>query len=1021
MTEKIRKKAEVIAAIALVLLSALVVAGSVHALEPQKGTIDFVLLYTDVETGDSYFLTNVGVYLYDMEGNYVSHTNSSTNGIVDFSGITYGNYIIRTEPAVKNGYLYTANFTYVHLDGNGVKEISTGASLTSMNVDRYPLTHEVNLTVTNNGKPVMANVEVSFEGYTYANYTIYDNLTFNVTEGVTTLKIIYNDGGVYKDYYREVAVSGAVTNVSVDLSGYQRVIGTVMSGGSIVNTTTHVIVINKTNGNVWKIMTFEGGAFSFFLPSNNYELVVKADGYKVKTFSTISSVITAQVTPVTRNVAYTIKFSNDMSWMNVTYTTTITNETVLYGLPYADAGVLYYQMKMLGWTPNDVVNFVTSTYSHYSDKLMNVNGDIYELADNTATHTTPGADMSFSVTIHANYYNAEICKDKMLMSGSITLALNAERNHLAGENLNYVYNIVIPSDLERSNDVPASTAVVSGYVGQIHVDNVKIAPVNIVLKERKSPDITLDTAHFVVGWANMSNVNHVVNQSADNYTLVVPGAGSVWFNASEMAYDVVRDKYDVANTTYAWYLDGKALNSGVGYAAANQTISNLGNGKHVLTIKVTDIGMNTNETNVTLLSDGAHPTVNLTIKDPSGKVLLHIWENNNTPTKLNYMFENKTHVVTIKNGLAKLPIKLTFNQTEEIVYDAGNSFDTYNYVNKTNLPVIVEWNFNGNKSTGANRTYAFDKPTRNGTYFVNVTLSDSVNNTVKIAMDVVVKDITKPVVRLNFTANGKNVNEVKENEIVTLDATGSYDPDNGTIASYNWTIKDENYKNIEPADKVYEIVNGSFATGNVTLKFLKFGTYYVIVNITDGAGNYNVINKTLRVTPVRPDLSINSVNIKGDRYEGSKLTFVVNISNNGNAPASSYWVALYVNGKVVYNHTYTNALKNGTYKVVDAYWTPPSPGNYTVTVKVGCKDEPSSYLSDNSKKETVKVDMAPWKLPAMIGGSIAIIALVGFVAWKYMQKKGEKKKFKKGKGKSGKKESGKKESSKKESGKKGKD
>ncbi len=1015
MNEKIRKKAEVIAAIALMLFSVLVFTGSAHALEPKKGTIDFVLLYKDVETNDSYFLSDVGVNMYDMNGNFVKYAVSSSNGIVDFPGITYGNYIIKTSPVVKNGYVYTTGYAYVRLGSNGATVISTGSAFTNITVDRYPLSHTLNLTVSKNGEPILADVQLSHDGFTYANCTVYGNREINVTEGLTTIKLVYNDGGVYKSYYREVMVSKGtdMVNVSMDIAGYQRVIGTVMSSGSIVNSTTHVIVINKTTGNVWKILTFNGGAFSFFLPSSNYKLVVKADGYSIATFNTISSVITAEVTPVTRDVAYNIAFSSNMEWMNVTYSSVITNETVLYGLPYADAGVLYYQVKLLGWTENDLKNFVVNMYTHYSDNLMKVNGDIYELAATPAPgfHAVDAKNMKYEVTVHANYYNEDLNKAKLIKDGAITLALNAEMNHVAGEELQYTYTITIPGDLERSNEISSSVATVSGYVGKITVSNVQSTPVNIVLKERQSPKITLDKEHLVIGWANMSDVNHIVNQSADNYTVVVPGSKQVWINASKMAYDMVRDMYDSENMTYMWILNGKALGAPV-KGNANVTLSPLGAKKNLLTIKVTDIGGNTNETNITLLSDNAHPTVNFTVKDPAGKVLLHVWEKNGTSESARLYYttnaSDKIHVMAIKNGVAVLPVHLIFNQTEEIVYDAASSFDTFNYVNKTGLPVIVEWNFNGNKSTGANRTYAFDKPTRNGTYCVNVTLSDSVNNTVKISMKVIVRDITKPIVRLNFTANGKNVDEVKEGENVTLDATGSYDPDNGTIANYNWTIKDENYNVIKPTDKVYEIVNGSFASGNVTLKFLKFGTYYIILNITDGAGNYNVINKTLRVTPVRPDLSINSVNIKGDRYEGAKLTFVVNVSNNGNAPAKSFWVALYVNGKAVYNHTY-GELKNGSYKIVDAYWVPPSPNNYTVTVKVGCKDEPSSYLSDNSKKETVKVDMAPWKLPAMIGGSIAIIALVGFVAWRYFQHKGDKKKFKKNPKNKGGKESGKKE------------
>ncbi len=997
MSEKISRKAEVLAAILIVLFSAIVVAGSVNALEPQKRSLSFVLLYHDVETNDIDYLSNVAAYLYDVNGNLVAVKNSTSNGIVEFSDVVYGNYVISVGAVAKGNYVYDSNSVAVKVTDTKVINVLDGGDFTKLTVERHPLSKTLNLTITNGGLPVAAQVSLIYNGCTYNSTYVDGNSSFKVPKGINTIKVVYQEGGVEKDYYKDVNVIKS-TNVSFDLKNYKHIIGTVSSGGEIINTTTHIIVLNKTTGKVWNIMTFPGGAFSFYLPNLNYELVVTADGYGMKKLPASNSVMSINLGKVTNSVNYNLVLSKNMKWINSTMTMLINNKSVINSLPYADAGILYYQLKLLGWTQSEFENYLKGYYTHYTSKFVSVDNNIYELKNVNAKVTPNNAkDEEYTLQITASYYNSEIKYKEIMKDGSADVAIYAKMNAIQGAYMNYQYTLKIPSKLERSNDV--SGATVSGYVNSITIKDVKVTPVHIILKERKKPSITLDSQHFVIGWNNITNVNHVVNQSAKNYTVVVPAGKKVWFNASQMAYDEVRDLVDYRNTTYIWKVDNKSVSPTVKYNLSYA----FAYGKHVLTIKVVDVGGNTNTTNITVLADGFWPTVNITFKEPAGKVLatfvanaskINIIEYNITGTKGRAAMNNKS--------IVKINTPLVLNESQEVVYDASATYDTYNGVNKTGLPVIVEWNFNGNKSTGMNRSYAFDKPTRHGNYTLNITIRDSVNNTIIITMPVQVKDITKPVVKLNLTANGKHVDEVKEGENITLDATGSYDPENGTIASYKFTIKDEKFKQVNVTDGVYDIINGSFRSGNVTLVFHKYGTYYIIVNVTDAAGNYNVVNRTLRVTPVRPDLTLNSVQIKGDRIEGTKLSVMVNVSNNGDAIAKTYWIAIYINGKVVVNKTFKN-LKNGSYVVKTLYWTPSAPGNYTVKVVVGSHDEPASYRSDNTKTETVKIEQAPWKIPAMIGGAIAIIAIGGYIGWRYMEKKGEKKKFKK-KSKGGKKE-----------------
>jgi len=991
MNTKNWKKGEVIAAIALLLLSALVFAGTVNALEPQTGEMRFVLIYHDVNTGDSDFLSGVSVSLFEINGKYVSSATSSSSGVVKFENIPYGNYALKTDGQVKGNYFYDESFATVKFDSSGLHTLD-GNSFWSLNVDRYALPNVLNLTVEKNGEIIPAQVSVYFKNAEIASKSIDTYGLFNLPDGKVTLKITYLDGGVSKAYYRELMVSGNM-NLTINVGNAQKIWGIVEDSttGLPVATNVHITLINETS-NQFNVLQFPGGPFSFYLVSpQDYKVVVTADGYGIKTYTASelmgSTPAKIELNPVENDVDYTITLSEDLKTINMVYTMDITNETILANLPYNDTGVLYYQLKFLGVDNAYLEQYFTNNVAKYTTNLITLGGNIYELSTYTSDWKVINAgNEEFKVTIDATYVNENISKNSLLKNGMVELDLYGGQTTYLGAKIVYKYTIQLPSDLERSNEVRGAN--VNGYVNSLTITDIKTTPVKIDLKERKSPAMNVDPLHFKFGWTKMENKNYVVNQSANNYTIVVPAGKDVWFNASKVVYDVVRNKVDAENTTYTWIFDGQIKASGKG--VYNVTKSFLV-GKHTLQLKVADIGGNTNETNITILADAYYPTVNMVIEYPSGKMVAKVNMAADMHS-LKYNVYGKNGTVGIVNGTATIPVTLTFNETQEIIYDASKSYDTYDGKNKVALPLNVVWNFNGVKTTGLNKTYAFEKPTRNGTYTISVKFTDEVNNTITVKFKVIIKDITPPVPKVNVTSNGKPVTEIKEGEQVTFDASASYDPDNGTIASYKWIIKDHNYKVLNESSGDFKIISGSFTSPKLTLEFTHFGTYYVILNITDAAGNYKVYNKTFRVAPVRPDLSVTDVQIKGDRVEGSPITFVVNITNNGNKNANVYYVILLVDGKEVLNKTFYN-LSAGSSVVDNITYSFSGANNYSVTVKVYCPDEPASYTSDNKKEMNINIAQAPWKTPALVIGVIAIIIVLGYIGWIAQKKKAGKGKF----------------------------
>ena len=996
------KKGEVIAAIAVLLLSALFLAGTANALEPQKGDMRFVLIYNDVTTHDSDFLSGITVSLFDMDGNFVSSAESSSSGVVTFNDVTYGNYAIKTDGEVKGVYFYSKAYETVKFASNGLYTLDNDP-FWQLSVDRYALSNELNITLNKGGSPIEGTVLIYFQNTEIAQALVQDYALFHVPTGNVTIEVIYVDGGVTKSIYKEIEVTGDM-NVSIDVDDTYKIWGIVEDSatGMPVSTDVHITLINKTTEE-FKILNFPGGPFSFYLASLNYKVMITADGYGIATYDasdlySSSGPNRIELDEVTNNVSYTLNISSNLQWINLTYVMDITNETILYSLPYNDTGVLYYQLKFLGLDNNYLEKYFRNSVMNYTDKLITLDGNVYELDNFTSDwNSTDAANEQFQVTITASYKNGEITKESLLKDGSIKLNLYGKVDSYKGAKMVYRYTINLPDYLERSNDV--EIAAVDGYINTVTVEKVEESPVVIVLKERKSPDMRIDPMHFKFGWSDMRDVNYVVNQSIENYTVVVPSSTDVWFNASEVAYDVVRDLVDAENTIFTWIVDGTTVADGKGIYNITHSFST---GNHTLQLKVEDVGENTNVTNITVLGDAYWPTVNLVIEYPSGEVVANVSMGENLKT-IHYEINGTDGTVSINNGTAIIPVTLEYNETQEIIYDATKSYDTYDGSKKVLLPLDVEWDFNGEKSTGMNKTYAFDKPTRDGTYTINVTFRDAVNNTVVISFKVIVKDITEPVAKVNITVDGKETTEVKEGENITFDASGSYDPDNGTITSYTWTIKNDKYEVVDSTEGVYEILNGTLSSEKLTLKFKEFGTYYVILNITDADGNYKVYNQSIRVTPVRPDLAVSDVEIKGDRVEGSPITFVVNITNNGNKNASVYYIIILVDDKEVVNETFYN-LSAGSSAVNNVTWTFSGPNNYSVTIKVYAPDEPGSYTSDNEKKMNINIEQAPWKTPVLVIGIIAIIIVLGYIGWMAQKKKLLKGKFtKKTKEKKGKK------------------
>jgi len=960
------EKTIVLAVIVTLLAGSMIIVSGNGMADVEMGTLNVAVVYHDLVTGGSGYVNGLNVELMDYSGNIINKQNS--NPVVSFSGIPLGNYILRIDSQMLGNYIYTTSSVPVTLT-------SSGANISSINVNRYPLNQKVELNILNNGQPLNHTMVSAYYGSSLIFYSGYTgtagNISFSAPPTETVIKITNNSGGAINDYYMVITPP---YSSNIDLSGFTHYFGIVenSSSGNLISQNTYVDLVS--NNSIVFVIKYNSGIYNFYV-NGNYQMYVTSDGYSVSQI-TNPGYSSIQLNPVKTYWNYYYTFSNDFKYIYYNETITINNKTIFTALPYSDSDILYYQIMENNLNSVSFQQFFQNSINYYTNNMMEVNSYVYNKISSSVSPFVINYQ-GFTVTLSAVYYNASINAGMLNRSSSgIQITMNTTvNNYLGGYNI-YNYYVNIPAEYELSNNI--TNAQSSGYINTIHVYNPNTPYVTMILKQRKSPQIVLSASTVNLYWNNIiTSRNYILNSSSSNFTIIVPAGKTVSINASSVPIDMVRQWYTWKQMTFNWSVDGSTYLNGVGDSNLTYTFSA---GIHKVMLSITDVGNNTNSTYLYVYADGAYPTSYSQISVLSNSTSVISWNVYYSNSSVFYKYKNTSSSVSVSNYKVSLP-EITVNEEVQLNLKVTDIQDTLNGQTKSYSQIYVIWNIDGTKYTGKSITYTFGYPTRNKLDWINVTYSDQVNNSVTVSIPVFVKDTLKPVPVITFlNSTGKSVTQILQGNNVTLSSNGTYDPQNGTVVMYNWTVKSGN-KILSPNSN-YTIISGNMTSPSVTLKFSQYGTYEIMLNISDRSGNYNVTVRNLTVVPVAPDLIINNVTWHGNFTEGSTGTFYVNVTNTGNAPATTYTVALYVNNKVVLNKTYTNLLENKT-QMVKISWTPPSAGNFTLKFVAYTPAEPKMYLGDNVQTKVIPVSEAAWKLPAIIASIIIIIIVVAIVAWKF--------------------------------------
>ncbi len=317
-------------------------------------------------------------------------------------------------------------------------------------------------------------------------------------------------------------------------------------------------------------------------------------------------------------------------------------------------------------------------------------------------------------------------------------------------------------------------------------------------------------------------------------------------------------------------------------------------------------------------------------------------------------------------------------------------FSAYNFTDESEIREF-SWNFSDGTDhvTGTNVTHSFELY---GTYEVSVNATDVVGNWNIETIEIEVMDVTPPVARFTATYDDQEVDSenitttvrLERHQEFSLDASRSYDPEGfdgeqGDVSVVWWIT------GVEFRSEEFEILNYSFS---------ELGTYDIQLNVTDEAGNYDNISRTVEVIPgPTPNIEVTEVFLSEDEVKsGDEVQVIANVTNYGTANATNVNVVFRVDGEVVAitprfyyidGEEADASIPMDEYRHIKFDWEAEE-GERTLTVNVTDADEPAAWLYDNEVEITVDVEPPAWR--TLIGYILVPVIIIGVAVGLYLNK-----------------------------------
>ncbi|MFO7618873.1 MAG: PKD domain-containing protein [Thermoplasmata archaeon] len=513
---------------------------------------------------------------------------------------------------------------------------------------------------------------------------------------------------------------------------------------------------------------------------------------------------------------------------------------------------------------------------------------------------------------------------------------------------------------------------------------ITIDPKVHIANETESVTMTIELSDNGTAKAKiLSGIHYVMNNSYDNYTVIVPMGPSggrdttIKFSAADST-----DKIgDITKANFTWHFGDGDIGYGMkvehNYTNASFT------GELKVKLEITETGGNNTNRTITVFVDD---------QDPVARISADVTDS------ANMSFEG--NVLTVPEDMPVTFSGVYFTDAEGMGDRTIEGTASYDDIKSGDRKGIIEkwyWSWGEEDSfdetvtnEGSNNiTHTFNTP---GTYTINMIATDVVGreSATNATWTVNVLDKTAPTVDFSIkNATGVVVTEVIEAKSFQYNASLTTDnSDELANLTFKWSFEVDG-----------ETTSLTGLAANFT--FTTVGTYNVTLTATDTSNNS--ANKTTIVhvnLASRPNILMKLQTMIFNPKPGTAgkaMSISVNITNDGQVDATGITTTFYIRNadgtdKEIGTAT-TATLATGETATPTISWTPNKKGEFTIWANSTCAGEHSSQWWDNKiddfSVQKVTVDEAPWVMPAIIVGIVVVIIVV-FLGMRYFMKSGTK-------------------------------
>jgi len=302
---------------------------------------------------------------------------------------------------------------------------------------------------------------------------------------------------------------------------------------------------------------------------------------------------------------------------------------------------------------------------------------------------------------------------------------------------------------------------------------------------------------------------------------------------------------------------------------------------------------------------------------------------------------------------------IIIDQHESALFDASNCSDNHGI---TNVTWMVEYLGETYLRYGMRANFTFPEA---GLYPVTIQLNDSRNNSNQSLFYVRVRDITPP---LPVSGSDQTVDQYEK---FYLDA--SWSTDNVGIVGYTWTF-------------FYKEKNWTSGGSQMDFTFYEVGTYIIVLNVSDEAGNWAKDHVTINVLDVEAPLADAGGNLTANT--GEKMRFNGTASTDNVGIYNYSWSFPYLGAQMVIYGPNPEYIfpESRKYQVKLTVTDKAGNTNFDI-IYVFVSDEVLEIPEDDKPKEKEKTDkdnLSFYLCSAVLIGSILIVVILNIL---YKKKK----------------------------------